>query len=85
MKQDAYSATALELDSSPECESLTTFCGIVYPWHLDHMGQMNVQHYVGMCDTASWVLLGQLGLDAAYFRENHRGMADLEPAEGRAA
>ena len=55
-----------------------TFRGIVYPWHLDHMGHMNVQHYVGMFDQSSWVLLAMLGMDTSYFRENHRGMAALE-------
>jgi acyl-CoA thioester hydrolase len=55
-----------------------TFRGIVYPWHLDHMDHMNVQHYVGMFDQASWVLLAWLGLDNKYFAENHRGMAALE-------
>ena len=55
-----------------------TFRGVVYPWHLDHMGHMNVQHYVGMFDQASWVLLAWLGLDGQYFAENQRGMAALE-------
>jgi acyl-CoA thioester hydrolase len=55
-----------------------TFRGIVYPWHIDHMGHMNVQHYVGMFDQASWVLLAWLGLDGKYFSTNHRGMAALE-------
>jgi acyl-CoA thioester hydrolase len=55
-----------------------TFRGVVYPWHLDHMDHMNVQHYVGMFDQASWVLLAWLGLDGQYFAENQRGMAALE-------
>jgi acyl-CoA thioester hydrolase len=55
-----------------------TFRGVVYPWHLDHMDHMNVQHYVGMFDQASWVLLAWLGLDGKYFSMNHRGMAALE-------
>jgi acyl-CoA thioester hydrolase len=55
-----------------------TFRGVVYPWHLDHMDHMNVQHYVGMFDQASWVLLAWLGLDGEYFLKNHRGMAALE-------
>ena len=55
-----------------------TFRGVVYPWHLDHMDHMNVQHYVGMFDQASWVLMAWLGLDGQYFAENQRGMAALE-------
>src|ERR1051325_4049250 len=55
-----------------------TYRGIVYPWHLDHMDRMNVQHYVAMFDQSSWVLMSMLGLDAEYFRENYRGLAALE-------
>ena len=55
-----------------------TFRGIVYPWHLDHMNHMNVQHYASMFDQSSWVLLALLGLDTTYFRDNQRGMAVLE-------
>ena len=55
-----------------------TFRGVVYPWHLDHMDHMNVQHYVGMFDQASWILLAWLGLDSKYFSQNRRGMAALE-------
>jgi acyl-CoA thioester hydrolase len=55
-----------------------TFRGVVYPGHVDHMGHMNVQHYVGMFDQATWVLLSMLGLDSSYFREQRRGMAALE-------
>jgi acyl-CoA thioester hydrolase len=42
------------------------------------MGHMNVQHYVGMFDHATWVLFSMMGLDAAWFREQNRGMAALE-------
>jgi len=55
-----------------------TFRGVVYPWHLDHMDHMNVQHYSAVFDQSSWVLLSMLGLDSEYFRKNERGMAALE-------
>jgi acyl-CoA thioester hydrolase len=45
---------------------------------MDHMGHMNVQHYVGMFDNASWVLLGMVGLDATWFRRQRCGMAAVE-------
>ena len=61
-----------------DSELALTFRGIVYPWHLDHMRHMNVQHYAGMFDQASWILLSLVGLDARYFREHRRGMAALE-------
>jgi acyl-CoA thioester hydrolase len=57
---------------------LVTCRGIVYPWQLDHMDHMNVQHYTAVFDQSSWVLLALLGLDAQYFRANRRGMAALE-------
>ena len=28
--------------------------GLVYPWHCDHMGHMNVMWYVGKFDEATW-------------------------------
>ena len=43
-----------------------TFRGVVYPWHCDHLGHMNVQHYVGMFDQGTFHLLL-----AAGFRWNH--------------
>jgi acyl-CoA thioester hydrolase len=55
-----------------------TYRGVVHLHHLDHMGHMNVQHYVGMFDHATWVLLAELGLTAEWFREQNRGMAALE-------
>jgi acyl-CoA thioester hydrolase len=42
------------------------------------MDHMNVQHYVGMFDQASWILLAWLGMDGKYFSQNRRGMAALE-------
>ena len=30
-----------------------TFRGVVYPWHLDHMGHMNVQFYTARFDEAT--------------------------------
>jgi acyl-CoA thioester hydrolase len=55
-----------------------TYRGVVNLSHLDHMGHMNVQHYVGIFDNATWVLLSMMGLDATWFREHERGMAALE-------
>jgi acyl-CoA thioester hydrolase len=57
---------------------LITYRGVVNLSHLDHMGHMNVQHYVGMFDHATWVLFATIGLDADWFREQHCGTAALE-------
>ena len=71
---------SLSQTNSPEDthEPRATFRGVVYPWHLDSMDHMNVQHYIGVFDQASWVFLASLGLDASYFRETQSGMAALE-------
>ncbi len=55
-----------------------TYRGAVHLHHLDHMGHMNVQHYVGMFDHATWILIAELGLTAEWFREQNCGMAALE-------
>lgn len=52
--------------------------GTVYPWHCDHVGHMNVMHYVGKFDEATWNLFTDLGLSAAYLRGANRGMAAVE-------
>ena len=55
-----------------------TYRGAVLLHHLDHMGHMNVQHYVGMFDHATWVLFAEMGLTADWLREQNCGMAALE-------
>lgn len=57
---------------------LLTYKGIVYPWHCDHMGHMNVMWYVGKFDEATWALVAYLGLDAQALARAGRGMAALE-------
>ncbi len=40
---------------------METCRGVVYPWHCDHLGHMNVQHYVGHFDIAAFHFLVELG------------------------
>ena len=54
---------------------LITFRGLVYPWHCDHMGHMNVQHYVGRFDQATWQMFAMIGITPAYMRDHHCGVA----------
>lgn len=54
---------------------IETYRGVVYPIHMDHMGHMNVQHYVARFDEATWHLCSRLGLTSDYFRESGNGMA----------
>lgn len=34
---------------------------VVYPWHCDHLGHMNVQHYVGFFDIGAFHFMSKLG------------------------
>lgn len=44
---------------------IVTYAGVVHPWMCDTMGHLNVRHYVGMFDDASFQLLGRIaGPDA---------------------
>jgi len=55
-----------------------TYRGIVYPWHCDHMGHMNVMWYAGKFDEACWQLLAILGLHPSRFAQDGTGMAAVE-------
>ncbi len=59
-------------------EHPVTYRGVVYPWHCDHMGHMNVMWYVGKFDEATWHLFGLLGLTPSYLRLHKRGMTAVE-------
>ena len=59
-------------------ELLETYRGMIYPWHCDHMGHMNVMWYVGKFDEATWHLFHALGITPALLRANNRGMAAVE-------
>jgi len=55
-----------------------TYKGSVYPWHCDQVGHMNVMHYVGKFDEATWNVFAMLGMTRRFLSDNHRGMAGLE-------
>ncbi len=55
-----------------------TYRGVVYPWHCDHMGHMNVMWYVGKFDEATWELFRRIGANPSFLRDNHRGMAAVD-------
>ena len=57
---------------------VTTYIGVVYPWHHDQMGHMNVQHYVGTFDGGTWNLFAQVGLTSEWMKNNDRGMAAVQ-------
>lgn len=55
-----------------------TYQGVVYPWHCDHMGHMNVMWYVGKFDEATWRLCAMIGLTPRKLQDAGRGMAAVE-------
>ena len=59
-------------------EKILTYKGLVYPWHCDHMGHMNVMWYVGKFDEATWAFFASIGLMPEMLRTSDRGMAALD-------
>jgi acyl-CoA thioester hydrolase len=59
-------------------DEFVTYRGVVYPWHCDHVGHMNVMWYVGKFDEATWNLFHRLGLTRRYLQEQQRGMAAVD-------
>ncbi len=55
-----------------------TYKGVVYPWHCDHMGHMNVMWYVGKFDEATWAFFANIGLTSTSLRKNCKGMAAVD-------
>jgi len=59
-------------------EWVLTYRGVVYPWHCDHMGHMNVMWYTGKFDEACWQFLSMLGLTPSRFAHDRTGVAAVE-------
>lgn len=59
-------------------EYVLTYRGVVYPWHCDHIGHMNVMWYAGKFDEATWNLLALCGITAKYLNHVQRGMAAVQ-------
>ena len=59
-------------------ELLPTYRGVVYPWHCDHMGHMNVMWYVGKFDEATWNFFAHLGIASRALKEAGGVMAAVE-------
>lgn len=55
-----------------------TYQGVVYPWHCDHMGHMNVMYYVGKFDEATWSLFLSAGLYGKKMSDENKGMVAVE-------
>jgi acyl-CoA thioester hydrolase len=69
------SAAPGRLEATPPMQ---TYSGVVYPWHCDHVGHMNVMHYMGKFDEATWFFFNRIGLSREFLNAHHRGMAAVE-------
>ncbi len=58
--------------------AMETYRGVVYPWHCDHMGHMNVMWYTGKFDEATWALFAAVGITPGAMRDGGRGMVAVE-------
>ncbi len=50
--------------------------GVVFPVQCDVMGHMNVQHYIGAFDQASWHLVIAIGYKPSWLKQKRLGWAD---------
>ena len=51
---------------------------VVYPWHCDHLGHMNVQHYVGMFDIGAFHFLSMLGFGSHDMHDKGATLVDAQ-------
>jgi acyl-CoA thioester hydrolase len=55
-----------------------TYRGVATAWHCDHVGHLNIAHYVSRFDEAHWPFFAEIGLTPAWLRSQRRGMAAVE-------
>lgn len=58
--------------------AMVTHQSVIYPWHCDHMGHMNVMWYTSKFDEATWRLFAELGMTSPWLQQHGRGMAVIE-------
>ena len=68
----------LNESQNPEYGTIETYRGVVYPWHIDQMGHMNVQFYTARFDEATWHLFASLGITPGFLKQHRRGMAAVD-------
>lgn len=64
-------------DFSDPCWT-TTYRGVVTAWDCDHVGHLNIAHYVSRFDESHWPFFGEVGLTPAFLRGAGCGMAAVE-------
>jgi acyl-CoA thioester hydrolase len=58
--------------------AMRTYQGVVYPWHCDQVGHMNVMWYTGKFDEATWFFFNSLGITRSLLAAERRGLAAVE-------
>ena len=48
---------------------MKTYRAVVFPWHCDHLGHLNVRWYGHFFDDAGWHLWSQIGMSNVTFKE----------------
>lgn len=61
--------------SSTQGGWMETYRAVVFPWHCDHLGHLNVRWYGHFFDDAGWHLWSQIGMSHVTFKE--RGMVTV--------
>ena len=51
---------------------------VVYPWHCDHLGHMNVQNYVGFFDIGAFHFLALLGFPSQKMHDLAEAFVDAQ-------
>ena len=59
-------------------KEIETYRGTVYPWHCDFNDHMNVMHYMGRFDEATWHFMAALGITPTYLKKAERAMVAVE-------
>lgn len=57
---------------------IETYRGAVYPWHCDFNDHMNVQHYMGKFDEATWHFMASIGITPSYLKKENRAIVAVE-------
>ena len=47
----------------------TTYRGVVTAWDCDHVGHLNIAHYVSRFDESHWPFFGEVGLTPVFLRD----------------
>jgi acyl-CoA thioester hydrolase len=59
-------------------KSILTHRSVVQQWECDHMGHLNVRHYMAKFDDAAWNMFAELGVNKKYFEERNGGVAAVD-------